>query len=454
MSTPNPLGVVDDEVVEQIIRRASSAAFEDWWGKVLSSGRCAHPIHLTRITPAGAATVLVRCKDRRAAVCPSCSALYASDTWHLVHAGLAGSAEIAETVAQHPVVFATLTAPSFGAVHSTRLDRGGNAQPCHPANAGPAVVGHVHVCLVVHDRDDDLIGQPICAICYDYIGHALTTWHAPALWNRFAIELRRLVKRAAGPGVRASFVKVMEMQARAIPHFHAIIRLDDAGDAPSPEPPHTDLSAASLGALVTRAAGRAHLSVFDQGGTLRELVFGSQIDVQPLTQNGDTETTAAARHIAGYLAKYVTKSTTDLGISPRRIPAPGIEMLDVSDHVRELLRTFVMLAETVPDCEGMLDWLHTLGYRGHITSKSRRYSTTMGALRDKRTQHERAGHADEQADDTIWDFTGSGHKTTGDRYLAVSAALKDNDELWAARQFGDISSPFVDLRDARVGGAR
>jgi 8-oxo-dGTP pyrophosphatase MutT (NUDIX family) len=173
-----------------------------------------------------------------------------------------------------------------------------------------------------------------------------------------------------------------------------------------------------------------------------------------LTQNGDTETTAAARHIAGYLAKYVTKSATDLGVSPRRTPAPGIELLDVSDHVRELLRTLVMLAETVSDYEGMLDWLHTLGYRGHTTSKSRRYSTTMGALRDKHTRHERAGHADEQADDTIWDFARSGHKNTGDRYLAVSAALKHNDELWAARQLGDISTPFASLPDLASDGAR
>jgi hypothetical protein len=31
------------------------------------------------------------------------------------------------------------------------------------------------------------------------------------------------------------------------------------------------------------------------------------------------------------------------------------------------------------DLGGMGKWLHTLGYRGHITSKSRRYSTTMTA---------------------------------------------------------------------------
>jgi len=54
--------------------------------------------------------------------------------------------------------------------------------------------------------------------------------------------------------VRVSLVKVMEMQARAIPHFHAIIRLDAASNAPSPEPPNANVTAATLGALVTRAA--------------------------------------------------------------------------------------------------------------------------------------------------------------------------------------------------------
>ncbi|HWU46117.1 MAG TPA: replication initiator [Humibacter sp.] len=448
MTAPSPLGAVDNEIVEQIIRRASSWSFDEWWGKVITSGRCARPIRLTCITPDGAVTVLVRCKDRRAAVCPSCSALYAADTWHLVHAGLAGSDDIAETVGLHPVVFATLTAPSFGAVHSTRLDASGSAQICHPVETIPAAPGHEHLCLVLHDRSDELLGQPVCPACYDYVGHALTTWHAPELWHRFTIELRRLVRAHTSGDVRVSFVKVMEMQARAIPHYHAIVRLDAATASPMVEPPDTDLTATELGMLVTRAAGRAHLPAFDLDGTARELVFGSQIDVQPLTRDSNPETTAAARHIAGYLAKYVTKSTTDLGIAPRRIPLAGVELLDVSEHVRTLLRTLVALAETVPDYAGMLDWLHTLGYRGHTTSKSRRYSTTMGALRDKRTQHERPELSGETSEDVIWDFAGSGHKNAGDRYLAVSAAIKHHEALWAARQLGDISSPILLQRKA------
>lgn len=448
---PHTLPAVDDEVVEQIIRRASSPGFDDWWGTVVASGHCARPIRLTRTTAAGATTVLVRCKDRRASMCPSCSALYAADTWHLVHAGLAGSEDVAETVAQHPVVFATLTMPSFGPVHSTREDENHRPQTCHPDDAGPCPFGQAHSCLLTHDPSDELIGQPLCPACYDYEGHALSTWLAPKLWNRFGVNLRQLIKLHTDGLARVSFVKVMEMQARVIPHYHAIIRLDDAASR-APEPPDTDLSADDLGTVVRLAAARVRLPALGLGGAVRDLAFGAQLDVQPLTQDGDPETIAEARRVAGYLAKYVTKSTTDVGIASRRIPAPGIELLDVNDHVRTLLHTFVALSEAAPDYAGMLDWLHTLGYRGHTTSKSHRYSTTLGALRDKRTRHQSAGDSDDLV--TEWEFAGTGHHDRGERYLAVSAAIKHHEELWAARQLGDISSPMPVINELSADGAR
>ena len=76
------------------------------------------------------------------------------------------------------------------------------------------------------------MGQPICADCYDYLGHVLFTWHLPELWRRFTITLRRTLRRElTRPGadpdaVRVSFIKVVELQARLIPHIHALIRLD------------------------------------------------------------------------------------------------------------------------------------------------------------------------------------------------------------------------------------
>ena len=63
----------------------------------------------------------VACGNRREAVCPACSAVYKRDARQLVRAGLAGGKGIPETITAHPCVFATLTAPSFGPVHSRRM---------------------------------------------------------------------------------------------------------------------------------------------------------------------------------------------------------------------------------------------------------------------------------------------------------------------------------------------
>ena len=82
--------------------------------------------------------------------------------------------------------------------------------------------------------------------------------------------------------------------------------------------------------------------------------------------------------------------------------------------------------------------LHTLGYRGHITTKSRRYSVTMGALRAIRAtwaQHQAAKHHSSQdhsrldliehSDDLCWKFDLAGHATAGERTPVYSAALQN-----------------------------
>ena len=58
-----------------------------------------------------------RSKNRRAVVSPSCVDSYTGDTWQLIHAGVAGGHhDVPASVAEHPAVFATLTAPGFGPV--------------------------------------------------------------------------------------------------------------------------------------------------------------------------------------------------------------------------------------------------------------------------------------------------------------------------------------------------
>src|SRR5690606_32955959 len=62
------------------------------------------------------------CGNRRHTVCPSCARTYQADAFQLIRAGLAGGKGVPETVARHPAVFVTLTAPSFGPVHTHRTN--------------------------------------------------------------------------------------------------------------------------------------------------------------------------------------------------------------------------------------------------------------------------------------------------------------------------------------------
>ena len=97
-------------VTAEIVARAASAGYPQWWAKVGSVGYCTRPVHLVgRGSDTTRLSVLARCKNRRGAVCPSCSDLYRGDTWHLVHAGAAGESELGvpTTVSTHPMVFAT-----------------------------------------------------------------------------------------------------------------------------------------------------------------------------------------------------------------------------------------------------------------------------------------------------------------------------------------------------------
>ncbi len=66
-------------------------------------------------------------------------------------------------------------------------------------------------------------------------------------------------------------------------------------------------------------------------------------------------------------------------------------------------------------------WAHMLGFRGHFSTKSRSYSTTLGALRDARRtwryEQARAHAALPHLDPTTtlvvgrWDYLGSGYSS-------------------------------------------
>jgi len=438
-----PDGIDHDAVVNQMIRRARSAGFNTWWQRVQVAGFCATPIHLTGHDELGKEhQVFTRCNNRRAIVCPSCSDLYSRDTWQLIHAGLLGGHhEVPATVADHPQVFVTLTAPSFGAVHTIRAAGG-----CHPQRARDRECPHNAPpgCDKSHPDSDPKLGQPLCRDCYDYDGHVLFSWHAPELWRRFTIRLRRLLRRELRrrteppDQTRISFMKVVELQRRALPHFHAVIRLDgpsERGEPPSA--PDTTLSAHHFAILVRQATTETAL-VLPGDRTLR---FGEQIDIKTITtasRKDDNDSQISGRQIAGYLAKYVTKSVADFGIGVRRFSPAVIDQLDITEHVRDILRTIVTISKEEPYAD-ILNWIHTLGYRGHVISKSRQFSTTMTALREKRTEWGKSeacpAISGSRTDELIpWQFHRLGLDSLGDRALIVSASNSARDQRIAALQ--------------------
>jgi hypothetical protein len=480
-----------EAVVGEMMRRASSPGFGQWWRRAESVGFCAHPIQLTGPDTHGRSQVVwTRCNNRRAQACPSCSDLYARDTWQLVHAGAAGGHhDVPATISTHPQAFVTLTAPGFGPVHNATGDTCRDNHRIGGCTRCPH--GKPLWCSMIHNTNDKQVGQPFCGECYDYLSHVLFTWHLPELWRRFTIALRRSVRRSlkaigvAPDSVRVSFVKVVEMQARAVPHIHALIRLDpaDSDTTASGEPMNhgpaatgggehrhaggppwqSPISALDLAALIDRVARQITITVpgpitdpddarAAEAGSVT-VRFGNQIDTQPLTTEPyaaqhDSETRASgglsARRVARYLAKYVTKSLHDLGIAARRLSTEAIASLDVSEHVRSILTTIARIADHGhhhgSPLAGIGRWLHTLGFRGHITTKSRRYSTTMTALRAHRAQWTRRHntttvveqHHSEPDDGIGWEFDRAGHTTIGDRVLAVSASLRHID----ARRIG------------------
>lgn len=433
-------GPGDTALLTQMVRRASSPSFNTWWDTAERCGFCASPVRLESSDEFGRQRhVLTRCNNRRATACPSCSDLYARDIWQLIHAGLDGGHHgVPNTVAHHPQLFVTLTAPSFGAVHTIR--RNGL---CHPGNrqATHCAHGRIARCNRTHGTEDPAVGQPLCSDCYDYMGHVLFAWHAPELWRRFTIRLRRslaqeLKTRGADPKrTRLSYVKVVELQRRGVPHFHAVFRLDAAspvGEAPSP--PEADLEMDALIEVVRRATVDTKLGI-ENGFVLR---FGEQLDIKCIggVSTGGPDTDIHNRRVAGYLAKYVTKSVTDLGLDVRRLSEEGIDEMKVTDHVRRILQTIVAVAHE-DGYQEMVHWLHALGFRGHVTSKSRQFSTTIKAMREQRAAWRRQ-QADSDSEEPpvqplMWQFDRSGYENLGDRLLVISASNRARERRLAGR---------------------
>jgi hypothetical protein len=272
------------------------------------------------------ATLLKACGNRRVSVCPSCSATYQADSFQLLAAGLRGGKGIPETVSDHPRLFVTFTAPSFGQVHS-RKAQGLLVFPCHPYRQGQRCPhGRRTGCWQRHDADDPRLGEPLCARCYQTGAQVLWNALAGRLWSRTTIYLYRSLAQLVGLTegelrrlVRISFAKVAEYQRRGAVHFHGIIRLDaatDCGCSACVAPPPAGFTAELLEAAVRRAVEMVAVPCpavdEDQGVTLIAR-WGEQLDVRHIGADKGSE--LSAEQVAGYVAKYATKSTEALGVT-------------------------------------------------------------------------------------------------------------------------------------------
>jgi hypothetical protein len=479
MTEPVRVGEVLPEVVAEAIARAGPG-YDRWAELVAQAGYCHHPIRLAgRVEQADRQSGEVRtvydserepdgvllkaCGTRRESRCPSCATTYRADAYQLLAAGLKGGKGVPETVAGHPRLFVTFTAPSFGRVH-TREAKGRLVLPCHPHRQGARCRHGVRDgCWHRHAEDDPRLGEPLCPGCYDAQAQVLWNALAPELWRRTTIALHRALAREVGVGeaglrrlVRISYAKVAEFQKRGAIHFHAVIRLDAATACrcpacllPPPEPFTADLLEDALKQAVP-AVRVPCPSVDDEPS--RYARWGKQLDVHNITRD-EQAGELSAEHVAGYIAKYATKATESFGsgLDWRLTDAADLEHLDdLPAHVAELVRSCWVLGGR-PELEGLRlrAWAHMLGFRGHWSTKSRRYSTTFTVLRRARVAFARRRRAsdgipldawDRPEDDQAviivasWIYVGSGYATEGERWLALSAAARAREQRRVARE--------------------
>jgi Replication initiator protein, pSAM2 len=439
--------------------------FDRWERQLAEPDVCSHPIRLhgqikaidlatgelatvydTAAEPSG--VLRVACGNRRESVCPACSQVYKRDARQLVRAGLVGGKGVPDSIAAHPCVFATFTAPSFGPVHSRRM-RGKTVLPCRPrrdAKTRRCPHGRDISCPIRHGEDDPRLGRAMCGDCYGYQAAVLFNAYAGDLWRRFTTYLPRHLARLAGvtgkdfrAQVRIRYIKVAEYQARGVVHFHAVIRLDAATE--EHRPPSARYTADLLCDAIGQAAAAVRISADIGAGRPVVLRFGKQIDCRPVWREVIVATGKPldVEAVANYIAKYVTKSLDVPGLPHARLRSVfEIQAARCPAHYQRMMTAAWQLgARQVTGEPRFRKWAHTLGYGGHPLTKSRRYSVTFGHLRGERAQHRRAqrwpdGERDpwgRPLDDRVvlilktWTYAGTDHTTaTPAAELALASA--------------------------------
>ena len=210
---------------------------------------------------------------------------------------------------------------------------------------------------------------------------------------------------------RISYAKVAEFQRRGAIHFHAVIRLDAATDCRCPgclaPPPEPFTASPPRG---RPPAGRpgcpGALPALDDGGPARYARWGEQLDVRNITQRPTRRGScrpsrwpatspstpprppraSAPASTAASPPTTSTASTTCRPMWPSSSRRPGSWV-----PAREL------------DGLRLRAWAHMLGFGGHWSTKSRRYSTTFTVLRRARVAFAKRRRARDGIPLDAWD---------------------------------------------------
>jgi hypothetical protein len=465
------------------LRRITEGSFSAFADTAAAVGNCARPIRLVGHSdtidsatgevlssyasddaPLG---VLYRpCGNRRADICPACSRVYARDTFEMIKAGVVGGKTVPDTVADNPLLFVTVTAPSFGPVHGARSRNGRRSGGrCRPRSR-TVVCDHGRrlSCMAVHDQHDDLNGVPLCSDCYDWSSAVVWQWWAPELWRRTPNTLRRKLAQflqttesRLGELASVQFAKVAEYQDRGLVHFHALVRVDGSDGPGSPSP----VDGPTLARLVEQTVRSMQLTApaVDADDHDRIVAWGDQLDIRIVRAGARTDDPTGPlteAQVAGYLAKYATKDVSSLRRPDHRLRPHLNRMAQICRQLADRADAFHGKGPQAP--YGLLrKWVHMLGFRGHYSTKSRRFSITLGQLRRARHRFQklaaaaaRAGEpldtrdlearllADEEETTLVvgsWAYQGTGWTNPGDEALAIAAAARAREyQQWRAEQ--------------------
>ena len=479
------------QMLDQLQRMFATNQFMPFVDALARVGNCAHPIRLRgssmRIDPATGeilssyassdaplGVTYIRCGNRRASVCPACSRVYAADMFHLIRAGVVGGKTVPESVAENPLVFATLTAPSFGHVHST--------QACGRPHGSTRRCKHGRPlsCLVRHGDDDPELGQPLCVDCYDYTSQVVWQWWAPDLWRRFTIALRRLIAKTLGvpgpPCARGGDRAVRQGgrvpaprrrplprpdPPRRTPHTGRVRRRAGPDRQPAPRPHRPGRRPAGAADRARRRPGRPRP---DPG--VRAAARRPTRPSRPPLRRPHRTAASRSRSPATWRSTPPSPPTTpdpaapptDSGSAPPSATSPNAPASPTS-RLTTAPTDYLLLGK----------WVDMLGFRGHFASKSHRYAITLGALRRARrrasaliAETRESGRpldlaaleadllADADDDTTLiigrWSYAGAGWDNDAEQALALSAAARARE--YANRQpRTDPLSCWPKLRD-------